>query len=757
VSRERLDKNSGGNRNTSLEQDEDAAWMRMRGISDNSMAQQNAIAPPARPLRASESDGQLLLRSAAQRRSASGSRLLGLHQEGLWEQEGGWRPSSKQRRKLYNKERDASMVDLLNLIDPASLVDKRPLEDGAAAAASSSAAASPDHHRQHSRQNGLRTAVHTSGAEEIPRTMSGMEQHSALSSRGVALVGSVSALCWYMFRLLLRDGFGGGRSARQVVLELQALSSIHALGWVLFLAKKFWGDAEELPRYCSRALVASLGFYLHDCWALRSTLLSKPGMLLNQACMAVSIGSILRSKGVAWLAPFLMSLSIPTLMQEMLLLCGTFQLPANRPEVRALRLSWILSFISSKLALLPLWLRYCTNPELHQPNLLAGKVSYLLSLALNMKFMVSAARDLPRFLQPSGDVVPASIAYKLPLRSIENLGSSIVTSFLLVSVFGSYLVAPVGGLLVLLASRQGTSKFLRRCAWLLGVTVALDRILPMPTKCDARAPLVLPLLRQFCNFFRHKVYPSSGLDDVLKDKERSYLITLTPHGLFPWGVIPVLTMLLDKGYLPNFVGASVLGALPVAGRLLRLFGYCPATKTAIRKCLAQSFPRNVTIIVPGGIAEMFSIRADLELSAAAKRKGFMKLAKEKGAVVVPGFLFGNSQLYQVAQGPLSDIFKAVSRKLQMSLLPFHGLWGTLLPYPHRLATAFGEPVDTRNWDTADQAHDVWKKNLRNAYQDNRSQFGWPDRQLYFEGEGVPPPPLQDPLWEYTALPRLSRL
>eukprot|EP00971_Amphidinium_carterae_P324509 6449160-Amphidinium_carterae.1 len=101
--------------------------MRLRGISDGSLAQ-HARDPPTRPLRVSESDGQLVLRGAPGRRSASGSRLLGLHREGLWEQEGGWRPSSTQRRRLYSRERDASMVDLLNLIDPASLVDTKLVE-----------------------------------------------------------------------------------------------------------------------------------------------------------------------------------------------------------------------------------------------------------------------------------------------------------------------------------------------------------------------------------------------------------------------------------------------------------------------------------------------------------------------------------------------------------------------------------------------------------------------------------------------------
>merc|ERR1711915_493944 len=103
-------------------------------------------------------------------------------------------------------------------------------------------------------------------------------------------------------------------------------------------------------------------------------------MLAHQASVAVTISAILRSKGVAWLAPPLMSLAVPTLVQEILQICGTIGLPATRPEVRSLRLVWFMSFAASKLALLPLWLKHNDRPELHQPNLVIGKLSYVAGL-----------------------------------------------------------------------------------------------------------------------------------------------------------------------------------------------------------------------------------------------------------------------------------------------------------------------------------------------------------------------------------------
>jgi len=632
-------------------------------------------------------------------------------------------------------ERDDSMVALLNLLDPDSLVDHVPER---------------------------RPTVEEPGPGPPlrKRSLSGLEQHSALSRRGAALVGAASAFAWYVLRLVLRDRFVRQVFGQQLpVLELHALSGLHALGWVFFLLKKLRGPVEEFPKYCSRALVASLGFYLHDCWAIRESLLYKPGPLAHQASMAFTIASILRSKGVAWLAPSLMSLAVPTLVQELLQLCGTVGLPATRPEVRGLRLLWFASFAASRLALVPLWLKHHGDPELHQPNLFWGKVSYLAGLALNLHFITSAARDLPRFLRPPGAYVPVAAAYRLPLRSARVAGTAAVASVVLAGIFGSYLAAPAAAVLALLAA-AGNGSFagprLRALAGLSCAAVALDQALPMPTECNATVTrLMRPLTSAVKRAFQHRFYPDDQLSEEKFPHDRHYLFAVTPHGFFPWGVGGILFELLEQGYLPNFLGASVLGALPVAGRLLRCFGYRPATQKEVLRCLQKPYPRNITIIIPGGIHEMFCIRKDVELSAANTRTGFAELATQAGAVLVPGYMFGSSRLYKVAEGWLGEFFEGLSRRLKTSLNLFHGRWGTLLPYPHPLACALGEAVDTRAVGDAKLVHRLWQRNLRTAFERHKADFGWPDLQLYFEGEDLPKAP-EDPWLSYVDLPT-SRL
>ena len=74
------------------------------------------------------------------------------------------------------------------------------------------------------------------------------------------------------------------------------------------------------------------------------------------------------------------------------------------------------ALVSSKLAIVPTWLRFNDTGEMHQPQLLSGKLSYLVCFALDLFFMSTAVRNLSGFLRPAGAILPAAQAYKMPLK-----------------------------------------------------------------------------------------------------------------------------------------------------------------------------------------------------------------------------------------------------------------------------------------------------------------------------------------------------
>jgi 2-acylglycerol O-acyltransferase 2 len=84
------------------------------------------------------------------------------------------------------------------------------------------------------------------------------------------------------------------------------------------------------------------------------------------------------------------------------------------------------------------------------------------------------------------------------------------------------------------------------------------------------------------------------------------------------------------------------------------------------------------------------------------RKGFVKAALQTGSSLVPIYLLGSTQLFQVATGPVGDFFQRVSRAFKASIIPFHGRYGTLIPYPHPLAVLVGTPIDVVQIDNPTQ-------------------------------------------------------
>jgi hypothetical protein len=72
----------------------------------------------------------------------------------------------------------------------------------------------------------------------------------------------------------------------------------------------------------------------------------------------------------------------------------------------------------------------------------------------------------------------------------------------------------------------------------------------------------------------------------------------------------------------------------------------------------------------GGIAEMFCRDEQIILS---KRKGFIKLALETGADIIPHYTFGANETYYRPFGP-SSVLAKISSKLRVSIVPWFGRW-----------------------------------------------------------------------------------
>jgi hypothetical protein len=113
---------------------------------------------------------------------------------------------------------------------------------------------------------------------------------------------------------------------------------------------------------------------------------------------------------------------------------------------------------------------------------------------------------------------------------------------------------------------------------------------------------------------------------------------------------------------------------------------------------AAALPR-VSLLVPGGAEE--SVNCTEPRLTLAKRKGFVRIALQTGASLVPMYTFGETELYRpVTKHPL--VIRALMKLEKMTgigtpLVIGHDVFNIFTPKRRKLRTVFGKPIDVRKY------------------------------------------------------------
>jgi 2-acylglycerol O-acyltransferase 2 len=107
------------------------------------------------------------------------------------------------------------------------------------------------------------------------------------------------------------------------------------------------------------------------------------------------------------------------------------------------------------------------------------------------------------------------------------------------------------------------------------------------------------------------------------------------------------------------------------------------------------------LLIPGGVAECLRMTPSCEVVYLRKRFGFVKLAMQTGAQLVPAYSFGQTRTYSYWKlGPplCSDATtSALSKVIGLAPMAFWGRWGTPMPRQAKVHTVVGKaiPVEKR--------------------------------------------------------------
>jgi len=242
----------------------------------------------------------------------------------------------------------------------------------------------------------------------------------------------------------------------------------------------------------------------------------------------------------------------------------------------------------------------------------------------------------------------------------------------------------------------------------------------------------LRLWKYFASYF-----PMHLVRTKILDPSKIYIFGIHPHGIIPWAAATFFTDTL--GFPELFPGirrrgliASVFFKLPITREFCLWSRFIEASASVARRALDYGYS---LYLFPGGEKEALDTgltedNINIFLSA---RKGFIKLALEKGAQLVPVFAFGNNDIYY-QWNVLRNIREWLVKKLRMLIVFYYGKGFSFLPRQRPVYVVVGAPIEvvkTPN-PTPEQINELHKKyidTLIKLFEDNKKQLGYEHQKI----------------------------
>eukprot|EP00741_Cyanophora_paradoxa_P003689 tig00000093_g3586.t1 len=189
-------------------------------------------------------------------------------------------------------------------------------------------------------------------------------------------------------------------------------------------------------------------------------------------------------------------------------------------------------------------------------------------------------------------------------------------------------------------------------------------------------------------------------------KDRSYIFALHPHGILSVGAFINFSTeatgfgALFGGLEPHLATVRANFCVPLYRELLLALGLVDARKESLHALLRR--PGTAVGLVVGGAAEALDSNPGQYHLTLNRRKGFVRLALETGAALVPVISFGEVDIWSQLPNPRGSLLRRFQEACMRALgfsVPF--FWGRgvfqyafgLLPRRRPITTVVGPPVE----------------------------------------------------------------
>jgi len=241
------------------------------------------------------------------------------------------------------------------------------------------------------------------------------------------------------------------------------------------------------------------------------------------------------------------------------------------------------------------------------------------------------------------------------------------------------------------------------------------------------------LWKLYCEFFQAKLVKSAELHP----EHGPFIFGVHPHGILALSA-PAMFGSEGTGFSEKFLGIDIRLAvvnfafyIPIGREFALNSGCISADRSSV--LAAMDLGKSVVIYVGGADEALLAGHPTHFGLVLAKRIGFVKIAVERGAPLVPCLTFGEHETY-------SQVFRPFIRKFQVQLMKLCGFslpvfkpnyLVPLMPRKVKLTTVVGTPVVVEKVDAKDprfesvvlKVHERYIKSLKELHAKYKDEYG----------------------------------
>uniref|UniRef100_A0A8C1GRX7 Acyltransferase n=2 Tax=Cyprinus carpio TaxID=7962 RepID=A0A8C1GRX7_CYPCA len=237
------------------------------------------------------------------------------------------------------------------------------------------------------------------------------------------------------------------------------------------------------------------------------------------------------------------------------------------------------------------------------------------------------------------------------------------------------------------------------------------------------------------------------------DPRKNYVLGFHPHGILVAGAFTNFCTeatgfsKLFPGLRSNLLMLPLWFRAPFFRDYIMSAGLVPSDKESASYLLQRKGGGNAVVIAVGGAPEALDAHPGDYTVHLANKKGFIKLAIEHGADLVPIYSFGENEVFDQVENPRGTWLRYIQERLQsimgISLPLFHarGVFQYsfgLMPYRKPINTVVGRPIPVEKnkkptVEDLDVFHQRYMDELTLLFEEHKGNYGVPeDAHLLFQ-------------------------